>query len=72
MYFCRSKYGSKAFSGKTLAEAYDNLADEEGTPLEECIFYKSELIKVELQEVQVTKKVPVATKQTAKKSITKK
>lgn len=67
MYVAKSKYGNQAYFGKTLAEAYDKLSEEEGTGIEDTVFFKAEAIKVELQEVTVVKKVPVATKTTVAK-----
>ena len=67
MYVAKAKYGNRAYFGKTLAEAYDELSEEEGTGIEDTVFYKADAIKVELQEVKVVKKIPVATKQAAKK-----
>ena len=67
MYVAKSKYGSQAYFGKTLSESYDKLSEEEGTGIEDTVFYKAEQIKVELKEVTVVKKVPVATKTTTVK-----
>jgi hypothetical protein len=67
MYVAKSKYSNQAYFGKTLTEAYDNLAEDDSSALEDCIFFKAEAIKVELQEVTVVKKVPVATKTTVAK-----
>lgn len=72
MYVAKEKYGIQAYFGKTLAEAYDKLSEEEGTGIEDTVFYKADAIKVELQEVTVVKKVPVVTKQAAKKPTTNK
>lgn len=67
MYVAKCKYNSRSYFGKTLSEAYDNLSEEEGTSIEDTMFYKAEAIKVELQEVAVVKKVPVAVKKPVSK-----
>ena len=67
MYFCKTKYSSRTYSGKTISEAYDNLCEDDGSSIEDCIFFKGDLIKVELVETTVVKKVPVASKTTAVK-----
>ena len=67
MYFCVDRYAKAAY-GKTIVDAFDNYEESFGDfAFSELKFYKATEIKVELKEVSVIKKVPVASKTTAVK-----